>query len=170
VPAAEARPAREPSVPASRSAPGPAGPAVGPVAGIPGVQAAFDTGAYAEAAQLAQSLLVADPVNPEAYLLLGHARLNQGDANGAVEPLQRAVYLSPMAGHAHFLLAVALSSVGRTKQAAPSYRAAATTLPGVPPDTLRRMLDGRRLQELVQLCHRLADEAEGEVDPMRRGA
>jgi hypothetical protein len=75
-----------------------------------------------------------------------------------------------LAGHAHFLLAVALSSSGRPKQAGPAYRAAANTLPGVPPDTVRRMLDGRRLAELVQLCHRLADDSDGGVDPIRRGA
>jgi len=58
----------------------------------------------------------------------------------------------------------------RPLPAAAAYRAAATTLPGAPAETLRRMLDGRRLQELVQLCHRLADETEGAVDRMRRGA
>jgi chemotaxis protein methyltransferase CheR len=137
---------------------------------IDAAQAAFDTGAYAQAAGLAEEALELDPVSSPAYLLLGHARLNQGDNEGAVEPLQRAVFLDPLAGHAHFLLAVALSAVGRAKQAAPSYRAAATTLPGVPPETVRRMLDGRRLQELVQLCGRLADEAAGAADPIRRGA
>jgi chemotaxis protein methyltransferase CheR len=133
-------------------------------------QAAFDTGGYSEAAALAEGVLADDAVNGGAYLVLGHARLNQGDAAGAVEPLQRAVFLEPLAGHAHFLLAVALSSAGRPGQAAAAYRAAANTLPGVPAETLRRMLDGRRLQELVQLCHRLADEAEGAVDRVRRGA
>jgi chemotaxis protein methyltransferase CheR len=137
---------------------------------IEAVQAAFDNGAYDQAAQLATDLLAVDAVSSAAYLLLGHARLNQGDNAGAVEPLQRAVFLDPRAGHAHFLLAVALSSVGRHKQAAPAYRAAATTLPGVPPETVRRMLDGRRVQELVQLCRRLADEADGGSDAIRRGA
>ena len=74
--------------------------------------------------------LVADPVSSPAYLLLGHARLNQGEAATAVEPLQRAVFLDPLAGHAHFLLAVALSAAGRSAQAAPAYRAAANTLAG----------------------------------------
>src|SRR5439155_19018933 len=131
-------------------------------------QAAFDSGGYAEAARLAEGALADDAVDAAAYLVLGHARLNQGDAPGSVEPLQRAVFLDPLAGHAHFLLAVALSSAGRPEQAAASYRAAANTLPGVPAETLRWMLDGRRLQELVQLCHRLADEAEGAVDRVRR--
>ena len=99
---------------------------------VDAAQAAFDTGSYDLAASIAQAVLEIDGISSAAYLLLGHARLNQGDNAGAVEPLQRAVFLDPLAGHAHFLLAVALSSVGRTKQAAPAYRAAATTLPGVP--------------------------------------
>ena len=148
----------------------PAGGPATPAVAIDAAQAAFDTGAYSTAAQLACDALAADPVSSAAYLLLGHARLNQGDNPGAVEPLQRAVFLDPLAGHAHFLLAVALSAAGRHKQAAPAYRAAATTLPGVPPETVRRMLDGRRLAELVQLCRRLADEAETGADPIRRGA
>jgi chemotaxis protein methyltransferase CheR len=157
--------------PAARTAPATSrAPAPAARTPIDAAQAAFDTGAYAQAAELAAAVLTADPVSSPAYLLLGHSRLNQGDNEGAVEPLQRAVFLDPLAGHAHFLLAVALSAVGRTKQAAPAYRAAATTLPGVPPETVRRMLDGRRLQELVQLCRRLADEADGGADPIRRGA
>jgi chemotaxis protein methyltransferase CheR len=137
---------------------------------VTAAQAAFDTGAYDDAARLAEQALAADPVSPHAYLLLGHARLNQGTPEAAVEPLQRAVFLDPLAGHAHFLLAVALSAAGRTSQAAPAYRAAANTLPGVPEETVRRMLDGRRLQELVQLCHRLADDADTGTDAIRRGA
>jgi chemotaxis protein methyltransferase CheR len=137
---------------------------------VSAAQAAFDTGAYDDAARLADLALAADPVSAQAYLLLGHARLNQGTPDAAVEPLQRAVFLDPLAGHGHFLLAVALSAAGRPAQAAPAYRAAANTLPSVPEETVRRMLDGRRLQELVQLCHRLADDAETGTDAIRRGA
>jgi chemotaxis protein methyltransferase CheR len=168
VAAPSSRPVARPVVPAAAAAP--AGRAVRPPSPLEAAQAAFDTGGYAEAAAQAELAIAADAVDPAAYLVLGHARLNQGDAAGAVEPLQRAVFLDPLAGQAHFLLAVALSSAGRPEQAAASYRAAANTLPGVPADTLRRMLDGRRLQELVQLCHRLADEADGAVDRVRRGA
>ncbi len=124
-------------------------------------QAEFDLGRYDRAAQQCQTIVDADPVHPAAYVLLGHALLNEGDAPGAVGPLQKAVFLEPRAGHAHFLLAVALSSCGRVAQAGPSYRAAAATLAEVAPDTVRRLLDGRKMTELVQLCRRLADAAEG---------
>src|SRR6185369_11304845 len=105
------RPVRSPAVPPAAAA------AVRtpsrPPSPLEAAQAAFDTGGYAEAAALAEHVLTVDAVNAGAYLVLGHARLNQGDAAGAVEPLQRAVFLDPLAGHAHFLLAVALSSAGR---------------------------------------------------------
>ena len=133
---------------------------------------AFETGDYAGAERGARLALAAAPVDADAYLLLGHAKLNQGDAASAVESLQRAVFLDPRAGHAHFLMAVALSSAGRPGQAAVAYRAAAETLPDVDRDTVRRMLEGRQPEELVQLCRRLADEAESEADndAVRRGA
>jgi chemotaxis protein methyltransferase CheR len=158
--AADRRPARVPHAAPAESSTDP----------VAAAQVAFDAGDYGRAAAIAEQALAADPVSSAAYLLVGHARLNQGEPERAVEPLQRAVFLDPMAGHGHFLLAVALSSVGRQRQAAPAYRAAANTLPGVPAETVRRMLDGRRLQELVQLCRRLADEAETADDPIRRGA
>lgn len=164
--------ARRPVAPSPADRPSPAAvtPAVRARKAIESASAAFDTGAYDQAAALAQAALDVDPVSAEAYVLLGHARLNIGDAAAAVEPLQRAVFLDPLAGHAHFLLAVALSSAGRRTQAGPAYRAAANTLPGVPPDTVRRMLDGRHLAELLQLCLRLADDADREADAIRKGA
>ena len=54
-----------------------------------------------------------DAVQVAAYTLLGQARLNRADPVAATGPLQRAVYLDPMAGDAHFLLAVALSGSGK---------------------------------------------------------
>jgi hypothetical protein len=113
---------------------------------------------------------VPDAVQVAAYTLLGQARLNRADPVGAVGPLQRAVYLDPMAGDAHFLLAVALSSSGKRAAASAAYRAAAMTLPQVPAERARRILDGRRVDELVQLCGRLADDTGGAAEGIRRGA
>ena len=183
VPRSPAAPGRQPTVapasagPAAARSSASSRPAAKPTAAsiplsspLTAAQAAFDAGGYDEAARLADRALVEDPVSAPAYLLLGHSRLNLGQAEDAVEPLQRAVFLDPLAGHAHFLLAVALSAAGRSAQAAPAYRAAANTLPGVPEEAVRRLLDGRRLQELVQLCHRLADDAETAAESIRRGA
>jgi hypothetical protein len=74
----------------------------------------------------------------------------------AVDPLRKAVYLDPTAGHAHFLLAGALSRVGQPGPAAASYRAAARALPLMPPQVLGSYLGGRSVQDLVDLCLRLA--------------
>ncbi|HEY5184779.1 MAG TPA: BTAD domain-containing putative transcriptional regulator, partial [Actinomycetes bacterium] len=135
---------------------------------------AFDAGDY-EGAALRSSELVAQPGVPDAvqvaaYTLLGQARLNRADPVAAAGPLQRAVYLDPMAGDAHFLLAVALSGSGKRAAASASYRAAAMTLPQVPAERARRILDGRRVDELVQLCRRLADDTGGGREGIRRGA
>jgi hypothetical protein len=135
---------------------------------------AFDAGDYEGATRRSAELVarpgVPDAVQVAAYTLLGQARLNRADPGGAAEPLQRAVYLDPMAGDAHFLLAVALSGSGKRAAASAAYRAAAMTLPQVPAERARRILDGRRVDELVQLCRRLADDTGGAAEGIRRGA
>jgi hypothetical protein len=80
-----------------------------------------------------------------------------GRDGDAVEPLRKAVYLDPTAGHAHFMLAGSLARLGQNGQAAVSYRAAARSLQGVDRDALAAFLDGREVEELVDLCRRLAD-------------
>ncbi len=173
-----ARPLPPPTRAARPVAPRPA--AVRPAAADPGAtlagaHAAFDAGDY-EAAAVAAAALTAtgtalpDDLHTAALCLLGHARLNRGDPVAAVAPLQRAVYLDPRAGHAHFLLAVALAGAGKARPAAASYRAAAATLAGAPTDAVRRILDGRQVEELVQLCRRLADDADVAGGTVRRGA
>ena len=67
----------------------------------------------AKAARVAEAATVADPLNAEGYVVLGHARSTLGLDTQAVDPLRKAVYLDPTAGHAHFLLAGALSRVGQ---------------------------------------------------------
>ena len=122
---------------------------------------AFAAGDYGEAAREAEAATVADPLNAEGYVVLGHARTTLGLDTQAVDPLRKAVYLEPTAGHAHFLLAGALSRVGQPGPAAASYRAAARALPLMPPRMLGSYLGGRSVQDLVDLCLRLA-RASGE--------
>lgn len=174
------RPRRVAAAPAGRTASGarltgPARPAASwSLDALAAARTSFDAGDY-ERAALSASELVAQPGVPDAvqvaaYTLLGQARLNRADPVGAAGPLQRAVYLDPMAGDAHFLLAVALSGSGKRAAASAAYRAAAMTLPQVPAERARRILDGRRVDELVQLCRRLADDTGGGVEGIRRGA
>jgi chemotaxis protein methyltransferase CheR len=122
---------------------------------------AFTAGDYGESAREAEAATVADPLNAEGYVVLGHARTTLGLDTQAVDPLRKAVYLDPTAGHAHFLLAGALSRIGQPGPAAASYRAAARALPLMPHQVLGSYLGGRSVQDLVDLCLRLA-RASGE--------
>lgn len=120
---------------------------------------ALAAGDYGEAARVAEAVTVADPLNPEGYVVLGQARTTLGLDSQALDPLRKAVYLDPTAGHAHFLLAGALSRVGQHGPAAVSYRAAGRALPSVPRPVLDSYLGVRPVQDLVDLCDRLARDA-----------
>jgi hypothetical protein len=91
--------------------------------------------------------------------VLGQARSTLGQDGAAVDPLRKAVYLDPSAGHAHFLLAGALSRLGQHGPASVSYRAAARALSGRQADRRAEFLGGRDPRELADLCERLADES-----------
>ena len=86
----------------------------------------------------------------------GRALANQGDDDGAIVALRKAVFLDSRAAHAHFLLATTLSRVGDPGGAALSFAAAAETLPMASPETLAELLDGRAVSDLVDLCRQLA--------------
>ena len=60
----------------------------------------------------AEAAVRADPLLAPAYVVLGQARSTLGEDAAAVDPLRKAVYLDPTAGHAHFLLAGALARLG----------------------------------------------------------
>jgi chemotaxis protein methyltransferase CheR len=115
---------------------------------------------YAQAARLAAQAAAASPFEVEAYVVEGQARATVGDDAGALVALRKAVYLSPRAGHARFLLAGALARCAEPAAAAREYRAAATTLPGTAAADLQTLLDGCDVNELVTVCRRLAEECE----------
>ena len=130
---------------------------------------AFDDTRYADAAGLAARATAADPLLTEAYVVCGQAFATIGRDADALGPLGRAVYLDPRAGHAWFLLAGSLGRTGDRAGAARAYRAAAAALPAAPADAVLGLLDGTPVEQLVQLCQRLADDLEGRAD-LRRGA
>lgn len=139
-------------------------PAARPAAGAPdaarllrAARLALAAGGYGEAAGWAEQAVATAPLLAPAYVVLGHARSTLGQDQPAVAALRKAVYLDPGAGHAHFLLAGALARLGQHGPAAVSYRAAAATLASVEAGELEAFLGGRELEELVDLCHRLAD-------------
>jgi chemotaxis protein methyltransferase CheR len=134
---------------------------------------ALDHADYRKAASLAESAAAVDPLMTEAYVVCGEARAAMGQDAEALQPLGRAVYLDQRAGHAWFLLAGALARTGDRPGASRAYRAAADGLGQAPADAVRRLLDGAPVDQLVQLCRRLADDLEGPVEgaaALRRGA
>jgi chemotaxis protein methyltransferase CheR len=119
-------------------------------------RAALHAGRYEEAASLAERATAAHPMLVEGYIIEGRALSNQGDDDGAIAALRKAVFLDPEAAHAHFLLATTRARVGDPGGAALSFAAAAQTLPGASPETLSELLDGRAVSDLVDLCRQLA--------------
>jgi chemotaxis protein methyltransferase CheR len=135
--------------------------------------AALDAADYAAAARLAEQAVAVDPLLTEAYIVCGEARAAMGQDAEALQPLGRAVYLDQRAGHAWFLLAGSLARTGDRFGASRAYRAAADGLLHAPADAVRRLLDGAPVEQLVQLCRRLADDLDGPVEEaqaLRRGA
>lgn len=113
-------------------------------------------GRYAEASSLAERATAAQPLLVEGYVVEGRALANQGNDDGAIAALRKAIFLDPRAGHAHFVLATILARVGDPGGAALSFAAAAETLPEASADTLADLLDGRAVSDLVDLCRQLA--------------
>lgn len=146
--------ARPPRPAAAEPAPVPSDP-------VEEVRAALRTGRYADAASLAAAVARVEPMRADAYYLHGLALANQGrDAEALVE-LRKAVYVDPLAGFAHFLLAGVLARLGDAPGAARSYRAAAETLGRNADDALASELGGRSVGELVDLCWQLAGGRRG---------
>ena len=127
-----------------------------PVEDILRAREALSVGNYAEAASLAERATAQHPLLVEGYIIEGRALSNQGDDDGAIVALRKAVFLDPSAAHAHFLLATTLSRVGDPGGAALSFASAAETLPAASPETLSELLDGRAVTDLVDLCRQLA--------------
>jgi chemotaxis protein methyltransferase CheR len=117
---------------------------------------ALNAGQYAEAASLAERATAAHPLLVEGYIIEGRALSNQGDDDGAIASLRKAVFLDPSAAHAHFLLATTLARVGDPYGASLSFASAAETLPAASTETLSELLDGRAVSDLVDLCRQLA--------------
>lgn len=126
---------------------------------------ALSAGRYAEAASLAERATAAHPLLVDGYIVEGRALSNQGDDDGAIAALRKAVFLDPRAAHAHFLLATTLARVGDPGGASLSFASAAETLPGASPETLSELLDGRAVTDLVDLCRQLADSLKSDPEP-----
>jgi tetratricopeptide (TPR) repeat protein len=88
-----------------------------------------------EAERRIAGVLAADPDDPEAYFLMGQARLKQGDLTGARDQFIKAMSLVNRYSEAQFYLAVVLARLGESKDALQIYREA-KNLPPKAPDYL----------------------------------
>ena len=134
-----------------RPAPPPDVPLAGVGDPLDEVRGALREGRYADAASLAAAVARTDSMRAEAYYLHGLALANLGRDSDALVELRKAIYVDPLAGFAHFLLAGVLSRLGDMPGAARSYRAAAETLGRSGNDDAAE-LGGRSVEELVEMC------------------
>jgi Flp pilus assembly protein TadD len=123
-------------------------------------RAALSAGRYGEAAQIADRVGQARPLDAAPHYLRGLALATAGADAEAVVSLRKALYLDPGDGLAHFVLAGALARLRQGSAAARAYRAAAHALGARPPRESVDELGGRRAEELAALSLRLAAQAE----------
>lgn len=132
---------------------------------------ALAAGRYADAVVAAARAVRADSLLVDPHLVAGEALVNLGRDADAVRELRQAVYLQPDCAPAHLLLAGALDRLGETAAAGRAYRAAAATVAELPAEQVAVFFGGREAVELVELCIRLAMQAEraARTKDMKRG-
>lgn len=81
-------------------------------------------GQMKEAIELCDSFLTSEKLNPEPYLLKAQIEIELGNANGAIQLLDKAIYLEPELVIAHYLKGNLLRNENKPTQAEKSYRTA----------------------------------------------
>jgi len=154
---------------ASKPVPGTSGSASDHVASA---RLALAAGRYTDAVVAAARAVRADSLLVDPHLVAGEALVNLGRDADAVRELRQAVYLQPDCAPAHLLLAGALDRLGEPAAAGRAYRAAAATVAELPADQVAVFFGGREAGELVELCIRLAMQAEraARTKDMNRGS
>lgn len=144
----------------------------GPADHFEAARRALAAGRYADAVVAAGRAARADSLRVEPHLIAGEALVNLGRDADAVKELRQAVYLKPDCAPAHLLLAGALDRLGEPAAAGRAYRAAASTVRELPGELVSAFFGGRDASELVDLCIRLAMQAEraARAKGMARGA
>jgi chemotaxis protein methyltransferase CheR len=121
---------------------------------------ALAKGRYSDAVASAARAAKSDPMLVEPHLIGGEALVNLGRDADAIKELRQAVYLQANSAPALLLLAGALDRQGEPAAAARAYRAAAATVGALPPEQVAGFFGGRNAAELVDVCLRLATQAE----------
>ena len=96
-------------------------------------QALADQGQLTEAEALCKAVLAGDPLQLEAYLLLGAIYQERDDPSAAAEALRRATYLAPDCAPAYFLLGRLQARQGDLKRAQRSMKTVESLLGRMPP-------------------------------------
>ena len=109
-----------------------------PVAGVKAAEALRDMGQYAEAADMAERVLLVQPGNVEAMLEVGRNHIARGQAFYGVAALERARDARPQDWRAWSLLGTAYEQVRRSQDAQAAW-AQALTLSPENPDVLTNM-------------------------------
>jgi chemotaxis protein methyltransferase CheR len=113
-------------------------------------------GEYETAVAAAECLAVRDPMSTDAHYLHAVALVDLGRDRAALQPLRRAVYLSPRSPLPQFLLGTVLARLGHPAAARGAFAAAEYALRNCNDlDATVPELDGRRLGELAHLCRQL---------------
>jgi chemotaxis protein methyltransferase CheR len=110
-----------------------------------------DRGELDLAVQIAQEVLAEDPLECQAHFIRGVAELARDDAQAAVEPLRRALYIDPNFMLAAFKLACAHDALGETGPARRAYERTLRTLDHCAGQTARS--DQSDLLDMADACH-----------------
>jgi chemotaxis protein methyltransferase CheR len=95
---------------------------------VKGALRAADAGEYAAAIEVAEGVLVDDPLDAEAYFVRGLTELAGGDPGSAVGSLRRALYIDPTFALAAFQLGRAWDARGDARAARRAYAQALRAL------------------------------------------
>lgn len=117
---------------------------------LSGALRAGDRGDLEVALQIAGDAVAADPLDAEAYFVMGLAELARERPRAAIDSLRRALYIDPTAGLAAFKLARAHESLGELGPARRAYRQALRALELEIKE--RPVAEARDLAEVTTAC------------------
>lgn len=75
--------------------------------------ALYEAGQWAEAVARLEQIVADDPTSSQAWLMLGLARYDSGDTNGAFEAASTTLAIDPLAARAHLLIATVYLAQGK---------------------------------------------------------
>ena len=124
-------------------------------------RAAMENGATEAALDLCQRAIQANPLDPEAYYLLGLLLVGTGAGGAAIEPLKKVLYLTPDHVAARFHLARAWGQIGEHSAALQEYQILLRQLSRQSAHLPVMEGEGFSVGSLKMVCERALARAEG---------